>query len=68
MLDPSWPEKCYKKNPASELVFCYHNCSDLLWEKNLFQCDFKFLHGTEANKSESRKVIANSRPKAAKNL
>ena len=38
----------------SEMVFCYHNCSNVLWEKIVL---------VWGKKSESRKKFANSRPK-----
>ena len=38
-----------------KMVFCYHNCSDLLWEKFVLACNFEFFQGNEAKKSESRK-------------
>ena len=35
------------------MVFCYHNCSDLLWEKFVL-----VSQGTEAKKSESQKTFS----------
>ena len=37
-----------------QMVFCYHNCSNVLWEKIVL---------VWGKKSESRKKFANSRPK-----
>ena len=36
---PKWPQTSWK---TWEMVFCYQNCSDLLWEKIVLEIEKKF--------------------------